>query len=336
MRIMQSRRRFLAGAAMASAAGVFGLPKPLRAEPPPETTTIRLSRIFDATCEAAKNIAGDLLRAEGFADVRYIDNEPGVDTSVQMARGELDFDYNFPPALIASIDAGIPTIVLTDMHSGCFELIANDSVRSVADLKGKRVGIDKLTSHPHLLVTIMAANVGLDPLHDIQWVEGGETTPMELFIDGKIDAFLGVAPEPQQMRERKIGHAILNSALNRPWSEYYCCMLATTPDYVDRYPVATKRAMRALLKAADLCVSNPDWVAQRMVDLGFASRYDLARETLNEVRYNRWREFDPEDTLRFYALRMHEAGFIKTGPNKIIAQGTDWRFLEELKHELKT
>jgi NitT/TauT family transport system substrate-binding protein len=335
MQVIQSRRNFLAGLSAVGSAALIGVPRSLHAEPPPETTTVRLAKLFDATCEAAKNIAGDLLRAEGFTDVRYVEGESGVDTSVWLARGEVDFDYNFPPVLIASIDAGVPTIVLTGMHSGCLELIVNDSIRTVAGLKGKRVGIDRLTSHPHMLVTIMAANIGLDPVHDIQWVEGGETTPMQLFIDGKIDAFLATAPEPQQMRALKIGHPIVNTSLDRPWSYYYCCMLASTADYVARYPVATKRVMRALLKAADLCVSNPQWVAQRMVDGRFASQYELALETLSEARYDRWREYDPEDTLRFYALRMHEAGFIKSGPNEIIAAGTHWRFLDELKRELK-
>jgi NitT/TauT family transport system substrate-binding protein len=51
--------------------------------------------------------------------------------------------------------------------------------------------------------------------------------------------------------------------------------------------------------------------------------------------YDKWREYDPEDTIRFYALRLHEAGFIKSTPQKIIADSTDWRFLDELKRELK-
>jgi NitT/TauT family transport system substrate-binding protein len=333
--VMLSRRRFLESTAVAGTAGLLGVSDSAHAEPPPETQTVHLSRLFDATCEAAKNVAADLLRAEGFTEVRYIDAEPGVDTAVQLARGDLDFDYNFPPVLITSIESGVPIKVLTGMHSGCLELIANDTIRSVADLKGKRVGVDRFTGHPHVLVTIMAANVGLDPVHDIEWVEGGDIAPMQLFIDGKIDAFLGTAPEPQQMRARKMGHSIVNSALDRPWSQYYCCMLATKADYLDRHPVATKRVMRALLKAADLCVSNPQWVARQMVDRGFATDYELALETLNEARYDRWREYDPEDTLRFFALRMHEAGFIKSSPQAIIASGTDWRFLDELKREMK-
>jgi hypothetical protein len=38
---------------------------------------------------------------------------------------------------------------------------------------------------------------------------------------------------------------------------------------------------------------------------------------------------------RFYALRLREAGMIKSTPQRLIAQGTDWRFLNELKKELK-
>jgi NitT/TauT family transport system substrate-binding protein len=56
---------------------------------------------------------------------------------------------------------------------------------------------------------------------------------------------------------------------------------------------------------------------------------------MKDVRYDKWREYEPEDTVRFYSLRLHEVGMIKSSPQKILAQGTDWRFLKELKKELK-
>ena len=71
------------------------------------------------------------------------------------------------------------------------------------------------------------------------------------------------------------------------------------------------------------------------VDDGFTDRYDYALQALNEIPYDRWRELDPEDSLRFYALRLHEAGMITSTPNALLAEGTDWRFLQELKRELK-
>jgi NitT/TauT family transport system substrate-binding protein len=151
----------------------------------------------------------------------------------------------------------------------------------------------------------------------------------------QIDAFLATPPDPQIARERGIGHVILNTTLDRPWSQYYCCMLIANVDFVRKYPVATKRVLRALLKAMDFCVSDPEAAARRSTEKGFSSSYDYALRTLSDARFDVWRDFDPEDTVRYYALRLHELGMIATSPQEIIAKGTDWRFLNELKRELK-
>jgi len=112
-------------------------------------------------------------------------------------------------------------------------------------------------------------------------------------------------------------------------------MLAGNKDFIRKHPVATKRVLRAILRATNLCASEPTRVAQRMVDGGFTPRYDYALQALKEISYAKWREFDPEDTIRFYALRLREVGMIKSSPNKIIADAADWRFFNELKRELK-
>ena len=188
-----------------------------------------------------------------------------------------------------------------------------------------------------LLVKIMAGSVGLDPAKDIRWASSLSREPMDLFVEGKIDAFVAISPALQEVRARNIGHVIVSSIADRPWSQYYCCLLATRAEFARAYPVATRRALRAILKAADLCVSQPARMAQLLVDQGYATRYDYALQALKEdIRYDVWREYDPEDTLRFYALRMHEAGMIKSDPQTLIARHTDWRFLNELKREMKT
>ena len=185
-------------------------------------------------------------------------------------------------------------------------------------------------------MSVIAANVGVDPKAHIDWVTSGPVRPKELFIDGKIDAFLGFPPEPQEVRATRTGRVVVNSAVDRPWSQYFCCMLAGSTDYVEHHPVATKRVVRALLKAANLCANEPALAARMLVDGAFTPRYDYALQALNELPYDKWREYDAEDTMRFYALRLHELGFIKSSPQRIIADGTDWRFLDELKRELKT
>ena len=132
-----------------------------------------------------------------------------------------------------------------------------------------------------------------------------------------------------------MGRVILSTATDKPWSQYICCMLFGSRDFVRDHPVATKRAVRAILKAADMCAAVPENVARGLVDGGYTERYDYALQTLTEVRYDRWREFDPEDAMRFYALRLHEVGMITSSPRQILAEGADWRFLDELRRELK-
>ena len=139
----------------------------------------------------------------------------------------------------------------------------------------------------------------------------------------------------QELRERNVGHVILKTAVDRPWSLYFCCALAANREFAARQPVATKRVIRAILKAADLCASAPEKAARLLVDGGFAARYDYALQAITGVPYDLWHDYDPEDTIRFYALRMHELGIIKRDPKRIIADGTDFRLFNQLKRELK-
>jgi len=334
MHIIQSRRDFLLSASLAAAAGVFGVRTTLADEGPPETSTIRLGRI-GSLCLAPEYAAEELLRAEGFSDVRYVDVGPGIATSKAIVRGEVDLSLNFAAPLVIPMAAGEPITVVAGVHPGCFELFANERIRGITDLKGKSVGVPGLGTGPHVFVSSMLAYVGLDSNQDVRWVTSPSVKPMDLFAAGKIDAFLGFPPEPQELRARNVGHVIVNSSVDRPWSQYFCCMLAGNPEFIDRHPIATKRVLRAILKVTDLCVAEPERVAQRLVDRGFTPRYDYALQTLTDVPYGKWREYDPEDTIRFYALRLHEAGMITSTPQKIISAGTDWRFLNELKRELK-
>jgi NitT/TauT family transport system substrate-binding protein len=158
---------------------------------------------------------------------------------------------------------------------------------------------------------------------------------MDLLARGKVDGYLGFPPDPQELRARKVGHVVVNTALDRPWSQYFCCLITGGREWVRRHPLATKRAMRAILKATDLCALEPARAARALVEGGHEKRYDYALQVVKDIPYGKWRAYDSEDTVRFFALRLHEAGLIQASPKKIIADGTDWRFLNELKRELK-
>jgi NitT/TauT family transport system substrate-binding protein len=329
-----TRRRFLGGLTLAGTAELLGLhPRSVAAEPPPETTRLRLAQFVP--CTAPQYAAEDLLKAEGFTEVSYLPTHPATRTYSGLARGEFDLGMHVPGLLATWLDAGYPIVVLAGVHTRCYELFGTGSVRAIRDLKGKTVSVPVQGGGHQLFLSSMVAYIGLHPGTDLHWVTHPSSEAMQLLAEGKIDAYLGFPPEPQELRAKQIGRVIVNTTLDRPWSDYFCCMAAGNREFVRQYPVATKRALRAILKATDLCAAEPERVARSLVDRGFTPRYDYALQVLKDVRYDKWREYDPADTLRFHALRLQEVGLITNSPQKLIAQGTDWRFLNELKQELK-
>ena len=327
-----NRRDFLTGTSMMGAAALLGVSRDAAAEPPPETTKLRIHE-NPLTCIAPQIVAQELLYAEGFTDVQYLkylrdtQHWPPED----LLADEVDITFSFTPTDIRFVDAGAPVVILAAAHTGCVELVASDHTRTTRDLKGKTVGIDTDT---RVFISMFAAYVGLDPQKDINWVSIPFGDQLPLFTQGKIDAFMCSPPLSLELRQKKIGHALVNTATDKPWSQYSCCLIASTKEFVRKHPVATKRALRAILKGVDLCAREPSRVAQFIADRGLAS-YDITLQGLRELPFGKWREIDPADSLRFWALRMHEVGAIKSSPQQIIAQGTDWRFLNELKKELK-
>jgi NitT/TauT family transport system substrate-binding protein len=334
MHFIQSRRDFLASTSLAAAAGVLGARGSLADEASLETTTIRLA-FTTAICFAPFDVAEVFLRAEGFTDVQYVRAAGGFSAPQMIAGGDVDFGVSFAGTIVYHLDAGLPITAVAGLHAGCYELFAREPIRRIGDLKGRRVGIQTLSNSGHLYLSIMARHVGLDPKEDIEWVVPADGNAMELFAAGETDAFLGFPPEPQELRARGFDRVILSTLADRPWSQYFCCMIYGNRAWVRDHPVATKRFLRAVFKAAEFCQAEPENAAQRLADGGFAPRYDYALETIQELPYDFWHEYDAADSLRFYGLRLHEAGMIASSPNALLAEGTDWRFLNELRRELK-
>jgi NitT/TauT family transport system substrate-binding protein len=331
-----SRRGFLAQASALATASVLGLPTQASADPPPETRKIRLYRA-PTICLAPSYLAEELLLVEGFSEVEYIEPESTATIGEELAKGRFDIGMKTAPYIVPFLDSGAPLVVLAGVHAGCYELFGNDRVRSIRDLKGKAIAISAYGTSEHIFVSTMLAYVGINPRKEVNWILG-KTLPdtMQIFVDGRADAFLAFAPQPQELRGQNIGTVIVNTTEDRPWSQYFCCVVSANRDFIAKHPVATKRALRAILKAADICADDPERVARFVVAKGYEPRYDVALNVIKSLPYRRWRDGNPEDTLRFHALRLHEVGMIKTNPNKLIAQGTDWRFLNDLKKELKS
>jgi NitT/TauT family transport system substrate-binding protein len=338
-----SRRRFLRGVAglglsaagLALLDGCGGSPAaPPAAAETLETTTIRLIQT-QTICVAPLYVAEDLLKGEGFTSVQYID-VPSNNVVEAITAGHIDLGFQFSGPIITYLDAGKPLTVLAGVHIGCFVLFGTERVNAIGDLKGKTLAITVLGGPEHVFLASMLAYVNIDPNKDVTWTTLPRPEAQQRFTDGKIDAFLAFPPIAQELEAKKIRHVVLNSMMDKPWSQYYCCMVVASRDFVNNNPVATKRALRAILQATDSVAREPERAARLMVDKGYTPNYAYALKAMQDIPYNKWREYDPADTLRFYALRLRDAGMIKSSPDELIAKGTDWRFLNELKKELPT
>ena len=306
------------------------------AEQPLETTTLKI--IYDpeipGICYAAQYMAEELLRAEGFKNVRYVKLVERSETKT-LATGQADISASFGAELLVALDNGSPITVLSGLHVGCQELVGTDRVKSVRDLRGKTIAITEFGGSDHTLISIILAYVGLDPRKDVKWAIHNPADWAKLLAEKKVDALLVFPPDSQGLRAQKVGRVIMDSTTDKPWSQYFCCMLAANRSFVQKHPVATKRAMRAIFKANEICATEPERAAKFLTERGFVSRYEHAIQTLREIPYAKMLTYDPESTLRFYALRLRDVGMIKTSPNTLIAKAGDWRFLRELRKELK-
>ena len=157
MEINQSRRAFLAG--LSAAGALLLLTRPALADEPPETTTVRIGKTT-SICLAPAYIADDLLRAEGFTDVRYLAAAGGSSAAEMVAGGEIDVHASFAGTVVYQLDKGLPLTALAGVNVGCYELFAYEPIQTIRDLKGRRVGIQTMASSAHLYLSIIARHSG--------------------------------------------------------------------------------------------------------------------------------------------------------------------------------
>ena len=131
MPIVQTRRRLLTTLSLAGAAGLLRAPPARAAEGALETTTVRLQT--PGLCVAPVYIAEEMLRAEGFTDIRY-DDTSEFGAIAPVAHGTVDFAPIYASQSTRAIDAGERVTLLAGVMVGCFELFAREGIDSVAEL----------------------------------------------------------------------------------------------------------------------------------------------------------------------------------------------------------
>jgi hypothetical protein len=119
---------------------------------------------------------------------------------------------------------------------------------------------------------------------------------------------MGFPPEPQELR-RKIGRAVVSTTTDRPWSQYFCCLIIPTArSYASTLrhqarapgPLQGQRDVRARAGSHRAAHGGPRLHGQLRP----------GAEVVKEMPYGQWRQYDAQDTVRFFALRLREVGML--------------------------
>lgn len=153
---------------------------------------------------------------------------------------------------IKALEQGLGVRITTGLHKGCIRLLAgvNSGIKTVADLKGKSLGITNFGGLPQVLVQWALGDLGLDPVHDVTYkIFPGEQ--LESAVQkGEIDAFALYDPIAAIALNNKTVIQIFSTQDDPPYKDMYCCFIGVSQKVVDQEPEKAAAITRAFQKAA--------------------------------------------------------------------------------------
>ena len=259
--------------------------------------------------------AEELLQGEGFTDVQEVKasrgSTPCPDSSSWLT-GKATSHEPIHRSLVIADRRRRPDRHLDRLHVGCLELFGTDRIRTIRDLKGKTVAVTEIGGPAQLF---LASHAVLRRRESTQGHQMGQRIPrrnsMRMLAEGKIDAYMAFPPDPQELgRKRSVTCSLTAPRIARGRS-IFAAWWRRTESLSEKIRSRPSGLCGRSSKSANICALEPERSARLLVDKGYTSNYDYALGTLKEIPYGKWREYDPEDTVRFYSLRLHEVGMIK-------------------------
>lgn len=225
------------------------------------------------TCEAAMFVAHEkgFFQEEGL-DVEFVKTDwDGLRDGLGL--GRFDANYTLIMYLLKPIEQGLDVKITGGVHSGCLRVqaCAKSSIKTVEDLRGKRIGIPTMGSPPFLFASRVLAAHGMDPKKDVEWV----VIPPEvaaLALDGeKIDAVADSEPIGSILLAQGKVRTVADQAVDPFYRDEYCCAVVVSGSLAKRDPRSAAKVTRALLKAALWVDQNPTAAARLSVENKYIS-----------------------------------------------------------------
>jgi NitT/TauT family transport system substrate-binding protein len=238
--------------------------------------------------------------------------------------------------ILKPIESGLDVYVTGGVHTGCLRIQASPktSIKTVAELKGKRIGIPTtLGSPPHLYASRMLAVNGLNPRKDVDWIVFPPETSELALEQEQVDAVASAEPIGTILRIKGKVRTIADQAVDAPYKDEYCCAVVVNGAFAREHPAAAAKVTRAMLKAAKWVAANPTAAARLAVEKKYlAATPEINAQAIAKLDYlpgvAKCRR-----NLDQVAQEMQQAGFLKkeTAPLELAKKA--WLDLEGVTDE---
>jgi NitT/TauT family transport system substrate-binding protein len=202
--------------------------------------------------------------------------------------GRFDANHTLIMYLLKPIEQGLDVKITAGMHMGCLRVQTGvtTAVKTVDDLKGKRIGIPTMGSPPFLFASRALASRGLDPKKDVTWLTVSPDV-MELALEnGQVDAIANSEPIGSILLARNKVRTIVDQATDAPYKDEFCCAAVVSGQFAKRDPERAAKVTRALLKGAKWVGSNPTSSARLSVEKKYiASSIEINVEAMSHLKY---------------------------------------------------
>jgi NitT/TauT family transport system substrate-binding protein len=280
--------------------------------PAEESAKIRICYL-GLTCEPAIFVAYEkgFFKEEGL-DVELVRTNWG-EMRDGLADGRFHATYSFIMYLMKPIELGLDLKLTGGIHTGCLRVQAGTKtdIKTVSDLKGKKVGITHMGSPPFLFASRVLADKGIDPKNGVEWVTMPGDAMSKALEQGQVDAVASAEPIGTMLIAQNKVHKVCDQASDAPYDDEYCCVVVVNGAFGRENPSAAAKVTRALLKGAKWVSVNPTAAAQIAVEKKYvAATMEINAQAIAMLRYEPGVAKARRD-VRVGALEMKKAGFLK-------------------------
>src|SRR6266404_3237914 len=161
--------------------------------------------------------------------------------------------------ILTPLESGLDVKITGGVHTGCLRIQAGIKmdIKTVADLKGKKIGITVMGSPPFLYASRVLAKAGMDPKKDVDWVIYPPDA-MGLALDqGMIDAVASAEPIGTILTIKEKVRTVADQAVDDEYKDEFCCAVVVNGKFAKDNPEGAAKVTRAMLKGAKWVSENP-------------------------------------------------------------------------------